>query len=135
MMLPLVAAAAALLLACAPARSAATPPRDEGQPGPAAPVDAGTASHSKAVDPCAARLAEYDAALASASGRCAADADCACYSDIRRDNEMGVSDKITAAKLQQLADAYRKQTCPTICVQVLPVKCRPRCSAGTCKAP
>ncbi|HEY7725131.1 MAG TPA: hypothetical protein VH880_07350 [Anaeromyxobacteraceae bacterium] len=88
-----------------------------------------------AKDPCALRLREYDAVRAAAPGRCAADRDCACYSDIRMDNEMHVSDKASAARLQRLADAYRKRGCPTACVQVVPVKCRPACRAGTCKGP
>ncbi len=83
-------------------------------------------------DRCAARLKEFDAAEAAAPGRCAADRDCACYSDVRRDNETRVADKASARRLQKLADAYRKRGCPTICVQQVAVKCEAECRAGTC---
>jgi hypothetical protein len=105
-----LAAAAAACLACSPADAA----------GP------------RAKDRCAPRLQEYDEARAAAPGRCASDADCACYSDIRRDNEMFVSDKESASRLQRIADAYRKRGCPTICVQQVPVKCQVECRAGVC---
>jgi hypothetical protein len=90
------------------------------------------AAAPRAKDRCAPRLQEYDAARAAAPGRCTADSDCACYSDIRRDNEMFVSDKASASRLQRLADAYRKRRCPTICVQQVPVKCQAECRAGAC---
>lgn len=91
---------------------------------------AGAAPRTK--DRCALRLEEFDAARAAASGRCAADRDCACYSDIRRDNETLVSDKTSASRLQRVADAYRKRGCPTVCVQQIPVKCQAECRAGLC---
>jgi hypothetical protein len=93
-----------------------------------APTTSGTATASGAASTCAAIAAQFDAARAAAKGGCATDADCACFGDVRVDNQMGVSDRAAAAKLQALSDDYRKQQCPTVCEQTAqPTACKARC--------
>lgn len=85
-------------------------------------------------DACAAIAARFDALRGAAKATCTRAADCACFSDVRFDNQMGVGDRATAAELQALSDDYRKRHCPTICVQTAPAPaCKPRCEAGTCR--
>jgi hypothetical protein len=86
-------------------------------------------------DPCAAIAAQFDAVLKASSGRCASDADCACFSDVRVDNQMGVGDRATSAKLQAYSADYRKRQCPTVCVQTAqPPACKARCQSGVCRS-
>jgi hypothetical protein len=85
-------------------------------------------------DPCGALPAQYDAIRSAAKGRCTQDADCACYGDLRFDNQTHVTDRGAAARLQALSDAYRSAHCPTVCVQVAPAPaCKARCEAGACR--
>jgi hypothetical protein len=123
------AAPPAITAAAPPASGTATSP---GEAAPASPAGQPAGPKSESKDACALRLDEFDAVRGAAPARCSRRVDCACYSDIRMDNEMHVSDKATAARLQALSDAYRKLGCPTVCVQTVAQRCRAECRAGVC---
>ena len=123
------------LIACGKP-DAAPPPALDAAPLPApdaAPLPPPDAAPSPPADPCAALAADFDAALAAATGACAADADCACHSDLRIDGKVGVTDEASAARLQVLADAYRRRKCPTIHAATAGRRCVARCQSGACR--
>ena len=82
---------------------------------------------------CAALATEFDTLL-RAQRACTADADCACYPDLRIDGRLGVTDRDTAARATMLSNRYRRRQCPTIFTDTAgPVQCHARCVAGTCR--
>jgi hypothetical protein len=110
------------------------------RPGPRASTEASASpalasTQEPGTNSCAAIAAQFDAVLKASSGRCASDADCACFSDVRVDNQMGVGDRATSAKLQAYSADYRKRQCPTVCVQTAqPPACKARCQSGVCRS-
>ncbi len=101
---------------------------------PRPPASAPAVLVASASDPCSVIAEKFDAALSAANGHCTSDADCACYSDLRFDGSMHVSDRATSAKLDAYTRDYRRRSCPDICVQTGPsYHCTPRCETGTCR--
>ncbi len=73
-----------------------------------APEPAATASTT-----CGDLIAQYRTVLASGSGRCASDADCAVYGGIDPDNVCGgMTDVDTARRLTEIADESSEAGCP-----------------------
>lgn len=125
-----------------------TPPASSPGATPPAATTAPTATTAKATrsarpsdpdpdpitHPCVVAIAQFEVALKAAPGACSAAADCACYPGGvgKLSGCGGVTDKVTANKLQTIASAYRKDGCsPT--VNCAPRLCQPRCDDGKCR--
>ncbi|HPA70693.1 MAG TPA: hypothetical protein PKY31_00400 [Spirochaetota bacterium] len=81
---------------------------------------------------CAEIERRYDAVLAAAPGRCAGDADCACYGQVTtRSRCGGVTDRKSAAALEAIAKEFFALKCPRH-YRCAAWKCVPACLDGTC---
>lgn len=82
--------------------------------------------------PCGVHETAFRAALASASGACASDSDCACYSPVVEEAGCGgVTDAATARALSRIQEAWHADGCrwPRQCG---PSRCDPICRDGHC---
>ena len=82
--------------------------------------------------PCGAHETAFRAALASATGACRQDDDCACYSPVVEEAGCGgITDARTARTLSRIQEAWQSDGCrwPRQCG---PSRCEPVCREGRC---
>jgi hypothetical protein len=82
--------------------------------------------------PCGVHETAFRAALASATGACHRDDDCACYSPVVEEAGCGgITDARTARTLSRIQDAWQSDGCrwPRQCG---PSRCEPVCREGRC---
>jgi hypothetical protein len=85
-----------------------------------------------APDPCATHAADFRAAMAGATGRCAADDECGCFNPVVEEAGCGgITDRATSGRLGAIETAWRAAGCswPHQCG---PWACTPACRDGRC---
>lgn len=83
-------------------------------------------------DTCGELAGRYDALLSGNHGNCLADTDCACFGGLTKKSPCGgLSDRVTAAKLDAIRSEYRDNRC-SFFYRCAPMLCLPRCRGGRC---